>query len=276
MDTPRYAVNCSIMMKDRPPEGRLAAVREAGFEAVEFWWPFGTPAPAPDEVDGFVGMVRASGLRLVGLNLYAGDMAGGDRGVVSWPDSYQELLASARVARRVGEALGCRSFNALYGNRRDDQPAAEQDAAAVRALGAVARELAEIGGTVLVEPVSGAPAYPLRTADAVVEVIDRVERETGADNLGLLFDMYHLAANGDDVPAALDRHRDRVRHVQLADAPGRGAPGTGALPLRDWLADLLAGGYQDWTALEHAGEGAEPFGWTRSSELPGLPGGRAA
>lgn len=276
METPRYAVNCSIMMKDRPPEQRLAAVREAGFEAVEFWWPFAEATPSEHEVEGFVSMVRASGLRLVGLNLYAGDMPGGDRGVVSWPDRAEELRAHTAVVRRIGEALDCRSFNALYGNRRADAPDVEQDAAAVRALGEAAGTLAEIGGTVLVEPVSGAPDYPLLTADEAVAVIDRVADETGADNLRLLLDVYHLAVNGDDVPAATARHRDRVGHVQLADAPGRGAPGTGALPLRDWVLDLARGGYDGWTALEHAGDGDAPFAWTRSCDLPGLPGGTAA
>ncbi|WP_082166895.1 hydroxypyruvate isomerase family protein [Nocardiopsis sp. RV163] len=275
MGTPRYAVNCSIMMKDRPPEQRLAAVREAGFEAVEFWWPFAEPVPAEAEVESFVDTVRASGLRLVGLNLFAGDMPGGDRGVVSWPDRAEELRANAAVVRRIGEALGCRSFNALYGNRREDVSDAEQDAEAVRALGDVAGTLAEIGGTVLIEPVSGAPSYPLLTADHAVAVIERVERETGADNLRLLFDVYHLAVNDDDVPAALARHRERVGHVQVADAPGRGAPGTGGLPLGDWVADLAGGGYAGWTALEHAGDGPDPFGWTGSSDLPGLPGAAA-
>lgn len=270
----RYAVNCSIMMKDRPPRERLAAVRDAGFEAVEFWWPFATPAPGDGEVAEFVAMVRASGLRLVGLNLYAGDMPGGDRGIVSWPDSAGELRASTAVVRRIGEELGCRSFNALYGNRRADVPDAEQDAAAVRALGAVAEELSGIGGHVLIEPVSGAPDYPLATADDAVAVIDRVRSQTGADNLRLLLDAYHLAVNGDDVLSALTRHRDRVGHVQVADAPGRGAPGTGELPLREWMSALADGGYADWVALEHAGEGADPFGWMAASDLPGLPGGK--
>ncbi len=272
MAPPRYAVNCSIMMKDRPPKERLAAVREAGFDAVEFWWPFATPDPGADEVSDFVRTIRESGLRLVGLNLYAGDMPGGDRGVVSWPDSEGDLRASAAVAARIGEELGCRSFNALYGNRRADSSGAEQDAAAVRALGAVAEQISGIGGQILIEPVSGAPDYPLLTADDAVGVIDAVERETGADNLRLLFDVYHLAVNGDDVPTALAGHRDRIGHVQVADAPGRGAPGTGELPLAEWLGAIGEGGYPGWVALEHTAEGADPFGWLPGSGLPGLPG----
>ncbi|SHJ68320.1 hydroxypyruvate isomerase [Nocardiopsis flavescens] len=271
MDTPRYAVNCSIMMKDRPLEERLSAVREAGFGAVELWWPFPTATPSEAETAAFTATVRDSGLRLVGLNLYAGDMPGGDRGVLSWPGHEDEVLANARTVRRIAEELDCRAFNALYGNRRPDATAQDQDAVAVRNLGLVAAELGAIGGTVLIEPVSGTEAYPLKTADDAVAVIERVERETGATGLGLLLDVYHLATNGDDVSAALERHRGLIRHVQLADAPGRGAPGTGGLALAAWVEDLVGGGYDGWIALEHAGGGDDPFAWTRETDLPGVP-----
>ena len=51
----------------------------------------------------------------------------------------------------------------------------------------------------LLEPVSGSPAYPLKTAADVQAVIDRV----AASNLKLLADFYHLAVNGDDVAAVI-------------------------------------------------------------------------
>lgn len=264
MPEPRFAVNCSILLTHLPLRERLDAVRAAGFEAVEFWWPFPTATPGDTEVAAFVEAVRASGLRLVGLNLFAGDMPAGDRGVVSWPGREDELLASVRVAAGVGAELGCRSFNALYGNRLPGHDPAEQDAVARRNLAAAAAELAGIDGTVLLEPISGVDAYPLRTAAQAVAAVDRA----GAANAALLLDVYHLAVNGDDVPAAIERYRDRIAHVQLADAPGRGAPGTGTLPLRAWVDDLLAGGYDGWMALEHVSDDADPFGWRTEGSWP--------
>jgi hydroxypyruvate isomerase len=269
MPAPRYAVNCSIMLKDRPVASRLDAVRDAGVEAVEFWWPFATPTPTDAEVDTFVETIRASGLQLIGLNLYAGDMPGGDRGVVSWPDHTEALRANVEIVRHIGESLGCRAFNALYANRRPAPPAAEQHATAIRNLGYVAEQLAAIGGTVLVEPVSGAEQYPLTSARDVVGVLDRVADETGATNLGLLLDVYHLAVNGDDVPGAIQQYRPRIAHVQVADMPGRGAPGTGDLPLRDWLADLLTGGYTGWIALEYVSDDPNPLAWLASTDASG-------
>jgi hydroxypyruvate isomerase len=114
--------------------------------------------------------------------------------------------------------------------------------------------VAAIGGTVLVEPVSGSPRYPLLTAADVAAVIDRVTADGGPTNIGLLADLYHLAVNGDDVDAAIAAHTGKpggVAHVQIADAPGRGAPGTGSLPLNRQLADLEAAGYAGWVGLEY-------------------------
>lgn len=65
----------------------------------------------------------------------------------------------------------------------------------------------------LLEPVSGPKPYPLRTAADVVAVLDRV----GADNLGLLCDVFHLADNGDDIDAAVTAYDNRIAHVQVAN-----------------------------------------------------------
>jgi hydroxypyruvate isomerase len=261
MTAPRYAVNCSILLKDLPVPERLAAVRQAGIDAVEFWWPFASVVPDDAEVDAFVGQIRDSGLRLIGLNLFAGDMPAGDRGIVSWPGRDAELAANLDVVVAIGDALGCRAFNALYGNRQPGASPDGQDELAARNIAAAADALAGIGGVVLLEPVSGVPAYPLKAADDVVRVIDRVAAESGATNVGLLMDVYHLAVNGDDVPTAIARHRSRIAHVQIADAPGRGSPGTGELPLPEWTDDLIGGGYEGWFALEYLSDAADPFAW---------------
>jgi hydroxypyruvate isomerase len=39
--------------------------------------------------------------------------------------------------------------------------------------------------------------------------------------------------------------------VQIADCPGRGEPGSGALQLDRHLADLAARGYAGWVGLEY-------------------------
>ncbi|MGV9852290.1 hydroxypyruvate isomerase family protein [Streptomyces sp. NPDC003442] len=256
-------VNLSILFTELPLLERPAAAKAAGFDAVEFWWPYATAVPTDAEADAFVRAVRAAGVRLTGLNFFAGDMPGGDRGLVSWQGRAAEFRDNIDVTVAIGEQLGCRSFNALYGNRVDGAAPAEQDDLAVENLALAAKAAERVGGTILLEPVSGAPAYPLLTAADAIAVIDRVAVESGSRNLRLLADLYHLSVNGDDVPGVIATHADRIGHVQIADAPGRGAPGTGRLDLDGLLLRLEAAGYAGWVGLEYKPEGpsADSFDW---------------
>ncbi len=258
-----YAVNCSILFTERPLLERPAAAKAAGFDAVEFWWPFPAAVPRGAEVDGFVAALEDADVLLVGLNFAAGDMPGGDRGLLSWPARSSEFRDNVDVAVTIGERLGTPAFNALYGNRVDDASPDEQDELAVANLAVAARAAARIGAVVLVEPVSGAPRYPLRTADDAIAVIDRVEGDEGVDNLRLLADLYHLTVNGDDLDRVVTRYAPRVGHVQVADAPGRHEPGTGEIDLGRHLVALAAAGYSGWVGLEYAptGSSESSFGW---------------
>jgi hydroxypyruvate isomerase len=264
-DSPRYAVNLSLLFTELPLLQRPAAAKEAGFDAVEFWWPFATAVPADPDVDGFVAAITGAGVQLIGLNFFAGDMPGGDRGLVSWPARSSEFRDNIDVTAGIGERLGCTAFNALYGNRTDESTPAAQDELAAENLALAAQAADRIGGVVLLEPVSGAPKYPLRTAADVVRVIDRVERQSGMTNVKFLCDLYHLDVNGDDVAAAIEAYADRVGHVQIADSPGRGEPGTGTLDITGHLAALAAKGYRGYVALEY-----KPTGGTRDG-LAWLP-----
>jgi hydroxypyruvate isomerase len=258
----RFAVNCSLVFADLPVLERAAAAATAGFTAVEFWWPFATATPADDEVDAFVDSISAAGVRLVGLNFFAGDMSAGDRGVVSWPGRESEFRDSVAVAADIGRRLGTRVFNALYGNRIDALPPQAQDEAALDNLLAAATAIDAIGGRVVLEPVSGCDRYPLRTAGDALDVITRLERLGGPGNVGLLADLYHLAVNGDDVDAVIATATDRIAHIQIADAPGRQEPGTGDLPLDDWLAAAEKAGYGGWVGLEYKASSADrAFEW---------------
>ena len=245
-----YLVNCSLMFTEEPLLRRPGAARAAGFSAVEFWWPFATPVPPDREVDAFVAAVQEAGVALVGLNFFAGDLAGPDCGVLSIPSRSGQFRDNVDVVAGIGERLGVRGFNALYGNRIDGVDPAAQDELAIENITLAAKAVAGIGATVLIEPVSGPKPYPLRTADDAVAVVERA-RATGAANVGFLCDLYHLAGNGDDLDAAIAAHADVTAHVQIADAPGRGEPGSGELDLDRYLAELEDHGYRGWVSLEY-------------------------
>jgi len=259
-----YTVNASILLTDLPVNERPAAAKAAGFDAVEFWWPFATAVPAQQEVDAFVAAIQDAGVQLTGLNFFAGDMPAGDRGLVSWVGREGEFRDNVEVVVGIGERTGTTAFNALYGLRQDGVDAQAQDDLAVENLAIAGKAVARIGGIVLLEPVSGADAYPLKTAADALAIIARVKDEHGVDNVKLLADFYHLAVNGDDVAAVIADHAGEFGHIQIADAPGRGEPGTGELPIAEWIDAARAGGYDGVIGLEYKATQADPFAWTKN------------
>jgi len=246
-----YLANCSIMFTEHPLLRRPAAAKAAGFDAIEFWWPWpDQPVPADTDADAFVRAVLEAGVRLVGLNFFAGDLAGPDCGTLSIPARAGQFRDSVDVAVGIGGQLGVSAFNALYGNRVADASPREQDELAADSIGRAAGAAARIGATVLIEPVSGPKPYPLRTADDAVAVVTAA-RTAGHQNVGFLCDLFHLANNGDDVDAAIAKHAGVTGHVQIADWPGRGEPGSGRLDLDRYLTDLAGRGYGSWVGLEY-------------------------
>ncbi|WP_327185786.1 TIM barrel protein [Streptomyces sp. NBC_01334] len=264
----RFNVNLSILFTELPLLERPAAAAAAGFTAVELWWPWiDSPTPEPSELDALKKAIEDAGVQLTGLNFYAGQLPGPDRGALSLPGEESERFrANIDVAAGFAQLLGCRALNALYGNRLDGVDPAEQDALALENLVLAARAAHRIGAILLVEALNRpeSPRYPLVSAPAAIGIVDKVNDATGLGNAKFLMDLYHLSMNGEDLPSVIERYASRTGHVQIADNPGRGAPGTGSLPLEDLLDRLRKAGYDGWVGLEYKpGDrpSAEAFDW---------------
>ena len=259
----RFDVNCSILFTELPLTQRATAARAAGFDAVEFWWPWDAMVPSDAAADAFVRSVADAGVELVSLNFHTGDMAAGERGIVSHPARAADFRENAAAAAEIAGRTGCKRLNAPYGLRLPGVPAAEQDAVAAENLAFAARAAEKAGAAVLVEAINSVdiPGFPVDTAGKALEVIGRAD----AANVGFLADLYHLAKMGEDVADVLSRHRESILHVQVADPPGRGAPGTGTLDFEPLFRQLAAQGYEGRVGLEYVpadpADSASSFGW---------------
>ncbi|NJP50122.1 TIM barrel protein [Streptomyces sp. SBST2-5] len=271
----RFNVNLSILFTELPLLERPAAAAAAGFTAVELWWPWtDTPTPEQSELDALRAAIEDAGVRLTGLNFYAGRLPGPDRGALSLPGEESERFrANIDVAADFARSLGCTALNALYGNRVEGADPAEQDALALENLVLAARAADRIGAILLIEALNKpeSPLYPLVSAAAAVGVVDKVNAATGLDNARFLMDLYHLAMNGEDLPSVIEQYAAKTGHVQIADSPGRGAPGTGALPLEDLLEQLRKAGYEGWVGLEY-----KPGDRGSAASFDWLPAGQRA
>jgi hydroxypyruvate isomerase len=238
----RFAANVSLLFTELPFLERFAAAAAAGFDTVEFHWPrdedLGAVATALDE----------AGVGVCLMNFDGGDAVAGERGLMALPERQAEWRAHVPVALALARRIGCARLHALVGVERPGERDAQLEHA-VGELRLTADAAAEQGATVLVEalnPVDNGPVL-LPANEDVAAFLDRVAHPATA----LQFDAYHAAMLGRDPVAELERYATRIGHVQIADCPGRGERGTGAMDIDGFLGALDRLGYAGHVGLEY-------------------------
>jgi len=240
---PRFAANLSMLWQDRDPYDRFRAAAEAGFSRVEMLFPHRLDT---DRVAGLLGELR---LEMVLFDPAPGDWAGGERGLLCLPGREDEFLDTLRDAIALAGRLGTRQLNALAGILPPGVSREEGRRTAVANLRAAAPLVEAAGLIVLVEAINSIdmPGYFADTIERAADLVGAAEGRA----IRLQLDQYHVAMMGDDPIAALRDHRGLVRHVQIADVPGRHEPGTGSYPIREFLAELDDVGYEGVVGLEY-------------------------
>jgi hydroxypyruvate isomerase len=251
----RFDLNVSILFREYPFLERFDHAARNGFGAVEFWWPAG-------EDPATVGRrVRDAGLEVVLINLDAGDMAAGDRGLLNDPSRRERLRENVPVAIELAQQLGCRRLNALAGHWRPDQDREAQLAYVRETVAWIAAQAEAAGITVMIEAVNrleNGPYLFTNTRDTLGFI-----SSVGAANVEYQYDIYHMQRMEGNIASTLRERIDRIGHIQVADSPGRNQPGTGELNFRYLLATIDELGYDGYVGLEYTpmGRSEESLAW---------------
>ena len=240
--TPRFAANVSMLFTELPFAERFDAATAAGFGGVEFWWP---EEPVPP------------GFEVVLMNFDGGDIAAGERGYLNDPARWR---AHVPVAVGLARSLGCTRMNALVG-LDDGRARSEQLERAADEVAFAARAAFPI--TVLVEAINTLDHGPYLISDTAAAAA--FVQAVGEPNVALQYDVFHMTRMGEDVEAALREHIDVVAHVQIADHPGRGEPGSGSIDFGALFALLDELGYTGWVGAEYrpTGRTEDSLGWLK-------------
>jgi hydroxypyruvate isomerase len=234
-----------------------AAAVADGFTAVEFW------SIAATDVGPVVRSLRTHGLTVTSVN--AGTGSGPDAfGLLGDPGAADEWRQSFVAGLEVARRVGARAINLLVGGRVGASTRVQQLDRVRRNLDWCLTTLGDDDPVLLIEPLNAADRRsPLvRTVSDAVSVLDSVGRPR---QLGILFDAYHLHQEEPDLHEAFDRARPFVRHVQIADHPGRGEPGTGSLPVPPFLAYVAASGYDGLVGCEFTPSAADVVASSRAA-----------
>ncbi|ASY59520.1 hydroxypyruvate isomerase [Sinorhizobium sp. CCBAU 05631] len=240
---PRFAANLTMLFNEAPFLDRFALAAKAGFEGVEFLFPY------EFEKMALRAELQRYGLTQVLHNLPAGDWARGERGIAILPDRIDEFRRSLASAIDYATALDCKQVNCLVGIAPDGVPDRVLRTTLVANLRLAASELGKHGIRLLIEPINrfDIPGFYLNTVGQAAAIIE----EVGSDNLFIQCDLYHQQRTEGELIGTYKRYSDRIAHVQLADNPGRNEPGTGEINYPFVFDALEAAGYEGWIGCEY-------------------------
>jgi hydroxypyruvate isomerase len=240
---PRFAANLTMLFNEVAFLDRFALAAQAGFDAVEFLFPY---AYAAQDIRQ---RLDAHGLRLVLHNLPPGDWDAGERGIACHPDRVEEFRTGVAQGIAYAKALGAGQLNCLAGKA----PAGVADDVLRRTLVAnlrfAAQAFKDADLRLLVEPINSfdIPGFYVNRTGQALSLLD----EVGADNVYLQYDIYHAQRMEGELAATLTQHLQRIGHMQLADNPGRHEPGTGEINFPFLFNHLDRLGYSGWIGCEY-------------------------
>lgn len=245
---PTFAANLTMLWPELDVYDRFRAAADAGFSRVEILFVHTLDLARVER------LLRDLHLSLVLFDPAPGDWEAGDRGLACNPGRREEFQAAIDEALQTAQRLGVQRLNVLTGIPLPEVGPDTVHETLVSNFRWAAPRAAAAGVKLLIENINPTdfPGYHVRSVERAATLV----RAIGAPNVRVQFDQYHVGMVGGDARALLREYVDLVEHVQIADVPGRHEPGTGQQPIREFLADLDAVGYQGAVGLEYRPSGA--------------------
>lgn len=254
---PRLEANLQWMFNEHDLIDRYDAAAEAGFKGVEL------QAPYSLEIDQIVERLEKNDLKHVIINSPVADPDSGKSNIAINPDRIDLYAERTALAVEYASGLGCIGVNIGCGPIDDlDLEAAHETL--IHNVRHAAEELGKVGVVALLEPINtrDQPGFFVNTSAGGIDVI----KEANHPNLALLYDFYHMQIMEGELTLTVEKLLPYIKHIQIADNPGRHEPGTGEINYDHILGWLDQIGYDGWVGCEYGPSNGtvETLGWAKN------------
>lgn len=240
-----YAVNIEMLYPGIPFCNRIGRVKQAGFDAIEFWgW-------HDKDIDDILGTCKKNGVRVQAISA-TGNYSPGDR--QHQAECIRWVERTIKVAEKLGTKYiimfpnhftkeGCSNFCDKYTK-------SDGIAAITALLMRLEPKLESSGITLLLEPLNN------HGADNGMLVTDTEEgaaiiRAVNSDYVRLLLDVFHMQLMHGNLWEHIRENLDIAPYIHLADVPDRHEAGTGEINFRYLLHMLREKGYEGTICPEY-------------------------
>lgn len=217
-------------------EDRIAAVAAAGFTKAEMF------TTAGRDLASLRGALDDSGVELISV-------VTDPRTRLIERDTHAGFRDLFRTTAEEALSLGCARIVVPSGPAVPYMKRPVQLAAVAEAVTGIVPIAEELGVTILFESVNTRVDHPgvlFNLTEDAVNVIDMI----GSPRVRLLYDLYHSITEREDPFTVLPKVAHLVEHIQIADAPGRGEPGSGGVAWPAMLQLIASVGYAGVIGVE--------------------------
>lgn len=239
----RFSANLSMLFLEYDFLERFDKAAHYGFRGVEFMFPYDY------DIAELQRKLADNKLEHTLHNLPAGDWAAGERGIACIPGREAEFREGVAQAVRYARALGNKKINCLVGKTPSGFSEQQIHDTLIENLNYAANMLEKEGILLLIEPINhfDIPGFHLTGTRQALALIE----EIGSSNIKIQYDIYHMQRMEGELTQTIACQANKIGHLQIADNPRRGEPGTGEINY-DFIFHFIAtSDYDGWVGCEY-------------------------
>ncbi len=242
----KFSANLSLLFTEYELTQRFKAAKQNGFSAVEIQFPYSI------HPEIFAGLLAE--LKLVLFNVPAGDLLQGGEGLACVPEKKAQFEEALAQAVAYAHYVKPEAINILPGRCLDKRQKPRYLETFKENLLLAADTLAPLGIKAVFEAINtyDMPGFLVHSGKQMLNIIKQLKHH----NLYMQYDIYHMHRMGENVADFITRHADRIGHIQFADYPGRGQPGTGEIDFQQVFSAIEKSTYSGWCGAEYKPVGA--------------------
>jgi len=254
-----FTANLSLLFTEVALIDRFKAAKNAGFNAVEIQFPYALNATEiKNQLDTFE-------LKLVLFNVDAADLLQGGEGLACIPRKREQFKQAVAQAVDYANLLQPEAINILPGRCLDNSQLPHYLATFKENLRFAVETFAPLGIKTVFEAVNtyDMPGFIIHNGAQMLEILQQLKQP----DLFMQYDIYHLQMMGENPETFIAEHAAKIGHIQFADCPGRGQPGTGRIDFDRLFSAIDASTYSGWIGAEYKPVGAtqNSLAWLKNS-----------
>lgn len=248
----KFCANLSLLFTELDLIDRFKVAKQSGFNAVEIQFPYALPAEQIKQA------LIDNQLKLILFNVDANDLLQGGEGLAAVPEKQALFIKALQISKTYAEILQPEVINVLPGRCTNPERNVEYLNTFIQNLSLTVDVFSPLGIKTVFEAINikDLPDFIVHNGQQMLEILKQIDNPM----LSMQYDIYHMQKMNEDYINFIKLYADKIGHIQFADSPGRGQPGTGKINFEQLFSCIEQSNYSGWLGAEY-----NPVGGTKQS-----------